>query len=78
MQSVPRTIPIRHAHASYSIEPSAAGEPLELTLLELVQAVGEVSDSEEEVIATVLYMLRSRKIRLAGNFRFSNVEDLCG
>lgn len=39
------------------------------TLLALVEAVTEVSDNEEEVVATVRHMLRSGRIRLCGNFR---------
>ncbi len=43
--------------------------PEQLTLLELVRAVGEVTDDENEVVATVLYMLRSGRVVLCGSFR---------
>ncbi len=33
--------------------------------MELVEAVGEVSESEQEVLATVTYMLRSGRVQLA-------------
>ena len=36
-----------------------------LTLMELVDAVSEASETEEEVLATVTYMLRSGRVRLA-------------
>ena len=67
-----RTIPIEHAPAIHPIEacgPAPTAAPLNLTLLELVQAISEVSESEQEVIATVVYMLRSGRVRLTGNFR---------
>ena len=39
------------------------------TLLDLVRAVGEVTDDDREIVATVLHMLRSGRVRLSGNFR---------
>ena len=53
-----------------------ATQPLETTLLDLVQAVDEVAESEAEVVATVLQMLRSGRVRLLGNFRGSILEDV--
>ena len=47
----------------------------EITLLELVQAISEVARTEQEVVATVLYMLRSGSVRLRGSFRDSLLED---
>ena len=44
-------------------------EPLATTLLALVEAVGDASNSEQEVVATVSHMLRSGKVRLIGCFR---------
>jgi hypothetical protein len=46
-----------------------AEAPVEVTLLELVKAVSDVSDSELEVVATVVHMLRSGSVRLRGNFK---------
>lgn len=45
-----------------------------LTLLELVQVVGESADNDREVVATVLHMLRSGSVRLAGNFRDCSLD----
>ncbi len=42
---------------------------VETTLLELVQAVSEVSESDREVVATVRSLLRSGRVRLTGTFR---------
>ena len=45
------------------------GDGSDVTLLELVQAVADVTDDDHEIVATVLYLLRSRRVRLIGNFR---------
>jgi hypothetical protein len=50
-------------------EPSAANPVVETTLLELVQTVGELTDDDREVVATVVEMLRGGRVRLIGNFR---------
>jgi hypothetical protein len=39
------------------------------TLLDLVRAIGEVTDDDREIVATVLHLLRSGRVRLSGNFR---------
>ncbi len=44
-------------------------KPLATTLLDLVEAVGDVSDNEREVVATVTHMIRTGKVRLIGCFR---------
>ncbi len=41
----------------------------DMTLLELVQAICEVTADDREVVATVREMLRSGRVRLSGNFR---------
>jgi hypothetical protein len=55
------------------LEPSE--ETCVTTLLELVRALGEVTDDEREVVATVLSLLRSGQVRLCGNFRNAPFED---
>ncbi len=47
----------------------------ETTLLELVCVVGEHAASEAEVVATVVHLVRSGRVRLSGNFRGSRLED---
>jgi hypothetical protein len=54
---------------------SSAPEPLCVTLLEVVRAVGEVTDDDREVVATVLHLLATGQIRLCGNFRDSGAPD---
>jgi len=50
-------------------EPATQGEPVETTLLELVQTIGELTQDDREVVATVIEMLRNGRVRLIGNFR---------
>ncbi len=40
-----------------------------VTLLDLVTAISDFARTEAEVIATVVYLVNSGKVRLAGNFR---------
>ena len=54
-----------------------ADEPEQLTLLELVHAISEVTDDEQEIVATVREMLRSGRVRLCGNFRNTPHKDFC-
>ena len=41
----------------------------EFTLLEIVQAICDVTEDDSEVVATVRHMLHSGRLRLCGNFR---------
>ena len=47
-----------------------------VTLLELVQAVADVTSDEREIVATVMYMLRTGHVKLCGNFRDEPIEFL--
>ena len=47
---------------------------MDVTLLELVKAVTEVSESEQEVIATVAHMLDSGSVKLRGCLRNESLE----
>lgn len=55
--------------------PATATQVRELTLLDLVQAVLCEAKSDREVVATVLHLLRSGRVRLCGNFRGSLLDD---
>lgn len=59
-------IPIEHRAVTHEIEPSADSGPRPLTLIELVEAVSEVTDDEEEIIATVGWMIDSGRVKLLG------------
>ena len=43
--------------------------PVGVTLLELVAAICDITDDEEEILATVHHMLESGSVRLCGNLR---------
>jgi hypothetical protein len=59
------TIPVR----------SGATEPRDVTLLELVEAICDVTADDQEVVATVVEMLHSGRVRLRGNFRGTPVSE---
>ena len=40
-----------------------------ITLLDLVTVVSSLARTDAEVVATVIYLVNSGKVRLAGNFR---------
>ena len=52
----------------------AESPPLDLTLLELVEAVNDVTDDEVEVVATVRNLLQTGRVRLCGNFRGASIS----
>ena len=64
--TVPLEIPVRYEMP----------DPEPVTLLELVDAVCDVTDDETEVVATVLHMLRTGTVKLCGNFRGVKIKDL--
>ena len=52
-----------------------APEARETTLLELVHKPGENTTDDREIVATVMWMLSSGRIKLCGNFRDCPLED---
>jgi hypothetical protein len=63
------------AAANIRIEYIAVDEPLAVTLLELVEAVNDVTASDEEVVATVQHMLQSGRVRLCGSLRNAPISS---
>jgi len=61
--------------ASATPIPVDGDEPEQVTLLELVRAVSEVTDDDGEAVATVRHMLLSGRVRLCGNFRNARPKD---
>ena len=55
---------------------SPPGEARKTTLLELVTAIGETTEDDQEVVRTVLHLLDTGRVRLCGNFRNHPVDDL--
>ena len=47
---------------------------LDMTLLELVNAVADYAPSDAEVIATVVHMVSSGAVRLCGNFKGARLD----
>jgi hypothetical protein len=46
----------------------------QLTLLDLIEAVAEVTDSEAEQVSVVAHLVNSGRVRLTGNFRGSQLS----
>ncbi len=53
----------------------AGTQSREVTLLELVTAVCDVTEDDREVVSTVVHMLHSGEVKLCGNFRGAAVSD---
>ena len=51
-----------------------AQEQQKITLLDLVIAVAEASESEAEVVATVTHLINTGRIKLIGNFLGADVR----
>jgi hypothetical protein len=62
----------------HSIDSSPEVEPRSFTLLEVIEAVSEVTDDEQEVVETVKWMLESGRVRLVGSFRDAPIQQLTG
>jgi hypothetical protein len=76
MKTAINRVEVTHNPTMYAVEPIKNDEPQNLTMLELVEAVSEVTDDEQEIVATVIHMLESGSVRLAGNFHDEPVELL--
>lgn len=46
------------------------------TLLELVRTIGEITDDETEIVATVIHLLRAGTVKLTGSFRDTPTDQL--
>ena len=47
-----------------------------LTLLELVQTVSDYATNDDEIMATVVYLINSGKVQLSGNFAGARIDLL--
>ncbi len=52
-----------------------ASAPRQVTLLDLVQEICEITDDDLEVVAVVKSLLGSGRVRLCGNFRESQAAE---
>ncbi len=76
MGAAATTIPIRHSQMIHAIETTGSDErPQNLTLLELVEAIADVTDDEQEIVATAMHMLSSGRVRLTGNFHDEPIAE---
>src|SRR5262249_3582853 len=70
---IARTVPglVKARIITTEPDPTRADRPMpkDMTVPELVKAVSDHARSEAEVIATVLYLVNSGRVRLCGNFK---------
>jgi hypothetical protein len=75
-------IPVEHLRHVHEIETCSRSEGESdadsLSFLDLVEAVAEFSDTEQEVVATVMHMLRSGRVQLRGGYTEPAATKLCG
>jgi hypothetical protein len=62
------------AHTLAQLESVEADHPETLTLLDLVAAISDEADTDEEVVATIQHLIESGKVTLVGNIRSGDVE----
>jgi hypothetical protein len=48
--------------------------PTTTTLLDLIQTVGQYTTRDDEVVATVSYLINSGKVRLCGTFAGATID----
>jgi hypothetical protein len=48
-----------------------------VTLLELVEAISDITDTDAEVVDTVIHMIETGRVRLRGNFRDLPISAFC-
>jgi len=47
---------------------------MSLTLLELVDTLADLTEDDAEIVATVVHLLQSGRVRLCGSFRNSRLD----
>jgi len=57
------------------LDVAATEEPLRLTLLELVQAVSDATDSDVEAVVAVRYLLETGRVTLCGSFQHTPISS---
>ncbi len=72
------SIPVEYLRHVHEVETSCVDQPEEVSLFDLVEAVAEFSESEKEVLATVMHMLRSGRVQLRGSHSEPVAAKLCG
>jgi hypothetical protein len=54
--------------------PLAGPSPMDVTLLELIGVLGDLTEDDQEVVSVALHMIRSGSVRLCGSFQ-GRLED---
>jgi hypothetical protein len=62
------------AHTLAELETVEASHPETLTLLDLVAAIADEAETDEEVVATIQHLIETGKVTLVGNFRSTDVH----
>jgi hypothetical protein len=55
------------------VAPVGRGQERAITLLDLVAAIAEEADSDDEILAAVVELINSGQVKLVGNFRGADV-----
>ena len=64
---------LTHAETLANLETAEPSHPETLTLLDLVCAIADEAETDEEVVATIQHLIESGKVTLVGNFRSRDV-----
>ena len=59
---------VPHLDTPANLEMPEPSQPETLTLLDLVCAIADEADTDEEVVATIQHLIESGKVTLVGNF----------
>jgi hypothetical protein len=62
------------AHDFAEFETVKAAHPETLTLLDLVAAIADAAETDEEVVATIQHLIETGRVTLVGNFRSRDVR----
>lgn len=77
-QTTTVSIPVEHLRHVHEVETYRDADDDAISLQELVAAVAEFSESEREVVATVMHMLRTGQVQLHGSYSDPVPAKLCG
>ena len=56
------------------VEETAMATQRQSTLLDLIQSVSDSANNDDEIVATVAYLINSGRVRLCGNFAGAKIN----
>jgi hypothetical protein len=59
---------LRHVDTPENLDTAEPSHPETLTLLDLVSAIADEAETDEEVVATIQHLIECGKVTLVGNF----------